>query len=69
MNDDIYQDMEVRVIDDYTVTVGFDNQWLTYVAQIQKSGATELYSESGYTKELAFERSVDLINLLNSSTV
>tara|TARA_B100000287_G_scaffold349878_1_gene338551 strand:+ start:461 stop:676 length:216 start_codon:yes stop_codon:yes gene_type:complete len=69
MNNDIYQDMEVRTYGNYVVSVGFDRQWLTYVAQIQEKGGTELYSESGYTKESAFARSIDLIKLLDTSSI
>ena len=67
MNNNIYQDMEIQEIDDYTVMIGFDIQWLTFVAQIHKADSDEYYSESGHTKEETLERSIDLINLLKSS--
>tara|TARA_B100001559_G_C16475838_1_gene611322 strand:- start:1173 stop:1388 length:216 start_codon:yes stop_codon:yes gene_type:complete len=55
---------EVREIDDFVISVSFDKNWLCFEAQIIDKSTTEMYFESGPSKESAFENSIRLIKVL-----
>ena len=55
---------EVREVDNYVISVAFDKNWLCFEAQIIDRDTTEMYFESGNSKELAFTNSMRLIKLL-----
>jgi len=57
---------EVREVDNYVISVAFDKNWLCFEAQIIDRDTTEMYFESGNSKELAFTNSMRLIETLKS---
>ena len=56
---------EIREYDNYVVSVSFDNAWLAFRAEILDTNSTEMYFESGNSKEQAFTNSVRLIETLS----
>lgn len=57
---------EVREVDDFVISVAFDKNWLCFEAQIIDKSTTEMYFESGPSKESAFTNSMRLIEALKS---
>lgn len=57
---------EVREVDEFVISVAFDKNWLCFEAQIIDKSTTEMYFESGPSKESAFTNSMRLIEALKS---
>ena len=57
---------EVREVDEFVISVSFDKNWLCFEAQIIDKSTTEMYFESGPSKESAFTNSMRLIETLKS---
>lgn len=57
---------EVREVDEFVISVSFDKNWLCFEAQIIDKSTTEMYFESGPSKESAFTNSIRLIETLKS---
>tara|TARA_Y100000114_G_scaffold36531_1_gene32048 strand:- start:2499 stop:2708 length:210 start_codon:yes stop_codon:yes gene_type:complete len=67
MKNYIYQDADQKEYGDYLVTVYFDNDFLTYSAEIYDTKSHTKYQETGSSTEQAFDRAADLIKLLEDS--